>query len=158
MKSVGYHAVMSLVSLVEIQPLSCKYKINCLLMFILHDMQNLNAVPWQTTEKTDILWSRSLYFVQSHVGPLFRKWTCLHFIQYLIIRCDDLRSTVDCQYGDHYCGFSWQSKTERDGNYNASNDKAVSRTGTMLFFNACSVCPVNILMAIYISVHCKIFE
>ncbi|GFW63372.1 hypothetical protein TNCV_400381 [Trichonephila clavipes] len=35
-------------------------------------------------------------------GPLVREWTCLQHSQYLLIRCDDVCSSVDYQHGDHY--------------------------------------------------------
>ena len=44
-ESVDYRFLISLVALVDIHPLSCKYGINGLLSVILNDKQDLNTLP-----------------------------------------------------------------------------------------------------------------
>ena len=50
-----YHSVLSPAALLNIHPLPCEYEIDGLLRIILNGRYGLNALSWQTSEKTDIV-------------------------------------------------------------------------------------------------------
>lgn len=59
---------------------------------------------------------------------------CLQCTQYPFIHCDNVCSSMNYQHINHYCGFLWQSSTEKDGDSGELNDKVGYRTGTVSSF------------------------
>lgn len=103
--------------------------------FKITDLHDINALPWLKPETIDILWDRPWKNKHPHHGPLVRKWRYLQRGHYLLLRCDDVNSSVDCEYVNHYCRFSWQcSRIERDDISKASNGKAEYKIDTMSYY------------------------
>lgn len=91
--------------------------------------------PHMTNAREDrLLWGRPSKIVQSHHRPFTQKMGNLQRGQYLHVRCNDVWSSMDCQNGDHYCGFSWKCKKDRGGDSGAPNDKAGCKSDTTSSF------------------------
>lgn len=102
-------------------------------------------------EERHILWSA----LQNHIihhGSLVRNRVCLQYGNfchlYPIVKWDDVCSNLDCELGNHYCGFPRQCSIERQGDFGAPSDKTGYRSGKMSSFQKNPGSASNTLMTI----------